>query len=106
MLSSCGRPMRARVSPFAFNNTRMVQLLHDLPRRGARRDPHAPALTYLDRTISYEDLVDSVERVASGLIDLDVARGERIAFFLEKRLETVATAFGAASAGAVFVPIN
>ena len=34
------------------------------------------------------------------------ARGERVAFYLDKRFETVATAFGAAHAGAVFVPVN
>ena len=37
---------------------------------------------------------------------MGVKRGERVAFYLDKRFETVAMAFGTAYAGAVFVPVN
>jgi acyl-CoA ligase (AMP-forming) (exosortase A-associated) len=84
----------------------MIHLLHELPRCGARRDETESALTHLDRTVSYEELLVTIERVATGLVDLGVGRGERVAIFLDKRLETVASAFGAANAGTVFVPVN
>jgi acyl-CoA ligase (AMP-forming) (exosortase A-associated) len=48
----------------------------------------------------------AVTQFASGLIALGVGRGERVAVYLEKRLETVIASFGAAAAGAVFVPVN
>ena len=35
-----------------------------------------------------------------------IGRGERVAVYLEKRVENVAAMFGAAAAGAVFVPVN
>jgi non-ribosomal peptide synthetase component F len=35
-----------------------------------------------------------------------IERGERVAVYLEKRIENVAAMFGAAAAGAVFVPVN
>ena len=37
---------------------------------------------------------------------LDIARGARVAVYLEKRIETVVASFGAPAHGAVFVPIN
>jgi acyl-CoA synthetase (AMP-forming)/AMP-acid ligase II len=45
-------------------------------------------------------------RFASGLIGLGLARGERVAIYLEKRFETVIASFGAPAAGGVFVPLN
>src|SRR5262245_6741554 len=84
----------------------MGYLLHRLPLARAETHPDDPALTLLGRTISYGALADSIDRVASGLRRFGVGRGERVAFYLDKRLETVATAFGAASAGAAFVPVN
>ncbi len=51
-------------------------------------------------------MADIIDRVATGLVQMGVKRGERVAFYLDKRFETVATAFGTAYAGAVFVPVN
>ena len=41
-----------------------------------------------------------------GLTELGLERGDRVAVFLEKRLETVASIFGTSAAGGVFVPVN
>jgi acyl-CoA ligase (AMP-forming) (exosortase A-associated) len=84
----------------------MAYLLHQLPLLSAERQADAPALTSFDRTVSYGDLAATLDRVASGLVRLGVRRGDRVAFYLDKRFETVATAFGAATAGAAFVPVN
>jgi len=84
----------------------MAYLLHQLPLLAAERDAAAPALTLHDETQSYGTLAEVIERVSTGLVRLGIARGERVAFYLDKRFETVATAFGAAHAGAVFVPVN
>ena len=81
-------------------------LLPELIARAAKRAPTAPALTYGKGTLSYGELQDSVSRFASGLIGLGLARGERVAIYLEKRFETVIASFGAPAAGGVFVPLN
>lgn len=47
-----------------------------------------------------------MRRFASGLLELGLLRGERVAIYLEKRIETVVASFGAPAAGGVFVPIN
>lgn len=81
-------------------------LLHDLIAISARRTPHAIALTCGEESLTYKALDFAITQFASGLIALGVARCERVAVYLEKRLETVIASFGAAAAGAVFVPVN
>ncbi|SEC58556.1 acyl-CoA ligase (AMP-forming), exosortase A-associated [Amycolatopsis tolypomycina] len=71
--------------------------------RGA---PGDPAVTHKDRTLTYAELGDQVTRVARGLYRLGVRRGDRVAVYAEKRLETVVALFAAAAAGAVLVPLN
>ena len=81
-------------------------LLSDLIRCARLRSPSAVALTHGEQHITYEALNVLVERVANGLLALSIARAERVAVYLEKRLEMVATCFGSALAGTVFVPLN
>jgi acyl-CoA ligase (AMP-forming) (exosortase A-associated) len=71
-----------------------------------RADEQAAALTYGDTTRSYAELWDIVARFSAGLVELGVAPDDRVAVFLEKRLETVESVFGISAAGGVFVPIN
>ncbi len=80
--------------------------LHDLLDEQAARNGGAPALTYKAQTWSYADLQAQVRQVAAGLSRLGVGREDRVAVFLEKRLETVATIFGTSAAGGAFVPAN
>src|SRR5690606_4596326 len=84
----------------------MQILLHDLPRHAAWRTPEREALVYGEQSLNYGALYEAIERFASGLMHAGIARGERVAIFLEKRFETVIAAFGTAAAGAVFVPVN
>jgi len=81
-------------------------LLPDLLRLSAERSPDAVALSYGDQHFAYSALHASVCGVAYGLMSLGMQRGERVAVYLEKRPEMVATCFGSAAAGTVFVPLN
>jgi len=80
-------------------------LLHELIFNSSDRAPQAPALSDGKITFSYEELCTSISRFAGALSGL-LARGERVAIYLEKRIETVVASFGAPAAGGVFVPIN
>lgn len=81
-------------------------LLNELVAVAAERTPEAPALTYGAQTLSYGELDAAVRGFASGLLQLGLARGERVSIYLEKRFETVVASFGAPAAGGVFVPLN
>lgn len=84
----------------------MAQLIHDLIFRAALRTPDAQALRYQGVGMSYRVLAQLVGLAARALPAQGLARGERVAVFLEKREEAVVAMFGAAAAGVVFVPVN
>jgi acyl-CoA synthetase (AMP-forming)/AMP-acid ligase II len=56
--------------------------------------------------VTYAALRDQCAAFAQGLLGLHLARGERVAVYLEKRRENIVAMFGAATAGLVFVPVN
>jgi len=80
--------------------------LPDLLTVTAARQADAPALTFGAETLTYADICRQMTAVAAGLTDAGLARGERVAVYLDKRTETVAAIFGTSAAGGVFVPVN
>ena len=84
----------------------MTELIHDFLFDSARRSPEAEALVYGAVRLDYRALAEAVDRAAGALVDAGVDARERVAVFLEKRIENVAAMFGTARAGAVFVPVN
>ena len=84
----------------------MRSSLHHLLEEHADARGDDPALTYRETTLGYAELWNAVGRVAAGLTALGVDRHDRVAVFLDKRLETVESIFGISAAGGVFVPVN
>lgn len=84
----------------------MTELLFQLVENAARRNPRAAALVYKADRLDYGGFADAVDRGAQGLLGHGLARGERVAIYLEKRLETAIGIFAASAAGGAFVPIN
>jgi acyl-CoA ligase (AMP-forming) (exosortase A-associated) len=80
--------------------------LHHLLQHRAVAHGQTPALTFKNTTLSYAELWHRVCGVASGLARLGLEREERVAIFLDKRIETVAAIFATSAAGGAFVPIN
>jgi acyl-CoA ligase (AMP-forming) (exosortase A-associated) len=88
------------------NPSAMPDLIHDFIHDSARRTPAAQALVYGEHRLDYAALAAAVDMAAGALLAAGVARTERVAVYLEKRIENVAAMFGASAAGAVFVPVN
>ncbi|QJD99895.1 acyl-CoA ligase (AMP-forming), exosortase A system-associated [Massilia forsythiae] len=84
----------------------MSDLIHDFIFSSAQRAPAAPALVHGAARFDYAALADLVRRAAQALLGAGLGRGERVAVYLEKRVENVAALFGASLAGGVFVPVN
>lgn len=80
--------------------------LHHLVSRAAARQGDAPALTEKEATLTYTELWEAVSSFAAALGERGLRCGDRVAIYLEKRIETVVAMFGAAAAGGVFVPVN
>jgi acyl-CoA ligase (AMP-forming) (exosortase A-associated) len=81
-------------------------LLHEFITESAMRSPRQVALIYGEHLVDYGDLARQIAGFASGMMTLGLARSERVAIFLEKRVEMVVAAFGTSSAGGTFVPVN
>lgn len=96
---------RGNCSDLAYVSTES-HLLHELVSVAAARDAGAPALRFHDQSLDFGHLDADVRAFAAGVIGLGVSRMDRVGIYLEKRFETVVASFGAAAAGAVFVPMN
>lgn len=81
-------------------------LLHDLPARAAACWPEALALVSEGRRCSYAEVQTQIELLAGALLRHGLPPGDRVAVYLDKRIETVVASFAATAAGGVLVPVN
>lgn len=81
-------------------------LLHQHLHDSARRLPNQVAVEDRDRSITYAELDAMSNRVAALLIERGVRRGDRVAFYLEKSLESVVAIYGILKTGAAYVPFD
>ena len=84
----------------------MTQLIHHLITQSAAVYPNRPALQEANTVLDYSALAAAVNQAAHFYLHLGLARFERVAVYLDKRIDTVTALFGAAAAGGVFVPVN
>ena len=84
----------------------MTTLLHDILLQTAAVHPERQAVVHGEEVISYHELASLVDAFAAGLINEGLERNGRVAVYLPKRKEGVASFYGATRAGGVFVPVN
>ncbi|MCP3760517.1 acyl-CoA ligase (AMP-forming), exosortase A system-associated [Streptomyces sp. TBY4] len=85
--------------PWAPPAIRLDQLLS-----GGRAD--RPAVTFKSETVTYGELALRVGAAAEGLRALGIRRGDRVAVYMEKRVETIVALLAVSRTGAVLVPVN
>jgi acyl-CoA synthetase (AMP-forming)/AMP-acid ligase II len=83
-----------------------MNLLPELILNSAMRAPDEVALVYQNTRRTYAGLADDVAAASNAFLRLGLQRGERVAVYLEKRIEHVVACFGASAAGGAFVPVN
>jgi len=72
----------------------------------AERNGDKVFLSYQDQTVSYQQLLERVSRVANALLDLGVKPGEKLAVMMYNRPEFLYSTFAAETIGAVHLPVN
>ncbi len=82
----------------------MYEALHDLIAFQAMQRPDHMALVYKAEQLSYGSAWNETKGLAAGLLSLGLERHERLAVYLEKRLETVLAFFAASAAGGFLYP--
>ena len=92
---------------------RVVRCFVDRPRNvnalfaeALARNRHGEALVCGDQRLTWRALDDAVTRVASGLAQCGITRGDRVALLLGNRAEFVITLIAAARIGAIAVPLS
>lgn len=72
----------------------------------ADRTPSRRALTFEGKTLTYAELSERVDRLASGLRNGGVGAGDRVAFLGLNQPAFLETMLAASRLGAIFVPLN
>jgi fatty-acyl-CoA synthase len=72
----------------------------------ARLRPNEPAIVFDERTITWADYDEQVDRWAAGLRALGVRRGDRVGLYMRNRPEFLYVFFATARLGAIVVPVN
>jgi acyl-CoA ligase (AMP-forming) (exosortase A-associated) len=57
-------------------------------------------------SVVYRELVEKINAFASGILQLGAQKGDRVAIWLPKQLETIISIYGCSAAGLIFVPVN
>jgi long-chain acyl-CoA synthetase len=81
-------------------------LVHEFLEASAERTPCKLALICDGERLTYEQLEENANRVASGLREAGVERGDRAAVWLANSVDAVTAIMGILKAGATFVVIN
>ncbi len=84
----------------------MLFTVVDLLVRAAETCPDKKAVLFKNRAMTYGEICEQSRKLAGSLVELGVKKGDRVCFYLEKRLEKVLAIYAISIAGAVFVPIR
>lgn len=82
------------------------ELLHQNIDRAAEQRPDAMAFRFMEHELSFSEFAERSARLAGALVELGVRRGDRVAIYLNKSLETAVAVYGILRAGAAYVPID
>ncbi|MGC2456583.1 MAG: acyl-CoA ligase (AMP-forming), exosortase A system-associated [Gallionellaceae bacterium] len=84
----------------------MTCLVHELIDLSVQQAPAAVALREGIHEATYGVLASEIAQAANLFLGLGLDRRDRVAVYMEKRIDTVVAMLGAAAAGGVFVPVN
>ncbi len=85
---------------------RHALLIQDFLELSAARAPAKVALICDGQRLTYAEIDERANRLANALMELGVARGDRVGLYLHNSIEAVVGIFAIAKCGAVFVFVN
>ncbi len=75
-------------------------------RKTVQRQAQSPALYYFDKIISYKELDEMSDALASALIDLGIKKGDRLSLFLQNIPQFIIGQLAIWKCGGIIVPLN
>ena len=85
---------------------KMQYLIHQYLDSAADAEPDRPAAWFLDDRLTYGELSRRSTQLANTLIDLGVARHDRVGICMDKGIHTPVAMYGIMKAGAAYVPLD
>ena len=82
------------------------QTIREIMDRRAREEPAHIYCYFQDRAYTFGELDDAVNRVANGLLELGLAKGDRVALMLPSHPDHIVAIFALAKVGLIRVPVN
>jgi amino acid adenylation domain-containing protein len=82
------------------------ECVHELFLQQARRHPHAPAVVFEGRTLTYRELDERSTRLAAYLRGQGAGRACAVGVYLERSAEVVVALLAVMKTGAAFVPLD
>tara|TARA_Y100001968_G_scaffold135072_1_gene123229 strand:- start:7073 stop:8740 length:1668 start_codon:yes stop_codon:yes gene_type:complete len=83
-----------------------VTSLGDLMDMQAEKYGNKDAVVFPEGRYSFQDIANRAQHIAKALLSLGVGPGDRVGYFLQECIETIAIIIGAAKIGAITAPIN
>lgn len=81
-------------------------LVTDIPRRNMYLFPNKVAIIFKNRRFTHREFYERTNRLANGLIDIGIKKGDRCAILSMNNNEYLECFYGIPKAGGVFVPLN
>ena len=82
------------------------ECIHEQVARQAAQTPHAPALTFEEQTLTYQQLNERANQLAHFLQQQGVQPDDLVALYLERSLEMVIAILGVLKAGGAYLPMD
>jgi long-chain acyl-CoA synthetase len=89
--------------PVKWDQQFQPMALHDMFFEAAKRMGAAPLADFMGRKYSYADMADAVRKVAKGLQNKGIGKGDHVGLFLPNVPHYIAAYYGALAAGATVV---
>lgn len=80
--------------------------LHELLEMAAKKHPDQPAIHFLGKTITYQELNTQVDQLATALAILGVKKGDRVAIYLPNTPQFIITYYAVSKLGAINTAIS
>lgn len=87
-----------------------VQILNltagNLLKQNAEKFPEKEAITFESKRFTYSQFNERVNRLANGIIDLGIKKGDKVAILFQNSNQLVESYFAIVKAGGIVVPLN
>ena len=100
------KPVDKKITERSVMGKQKALIIGELLEEKAKKNKDKTYVYYKDSKISYKDVNDMSNRVANGLLQMGVKKGENVCVMLPNIPEFLYTWFGIAKIGAAEVPVN